>query len=62
MKNRINKILLWVLTGSVVFTSCDKKLTESNPGGLTPDVTYTTAKGFETLVNAAYTYTRYWYG
>jgi starch-binding outer membrane protein, SusD/RagB family len=62
MKSRINKILLWVMTGAVVFTSCDKKLTESNPSGLTPDVTYTTAKGFETLVNAAYTYTRFWYG
>lgn len=62
MKNIVNKILLWVATGAVVFTSCDKKLTENNPSGLTPDVTYTTAKGFETLVNAAYTYSRYWYG
>ncbi|HEY1200906.1 MAG TPA: RagB/SusD family nutrient uptake outer membrane protein, partial [Niastella sp.] len=62
MKNKVNKILLWVLTGAVAFSSCDKKLTENNPSGLTPDVTYTTAKGFETLVNAAYTYTRFWYG
>jgi hypothetical protein len=62
MKNRISKILLLVLAGSVVFTSCNKKLSEYNPSGLTPDVTYSNAKGFETLVNAAYSYTRYWYG
>ena len=52
----------WVLAGALVLTSCNKKLTEYNPTGLTADVTYTTAKGFETLVNAAYTYTRFWYG
>src|SRR5262245_41994430 len=62
MKIKINKILPWVLAGSVMLTACDKKLSEYNPSGLTPDVTYTTAKGFETLVNAAYTYTRFWYG
>src|SRR5690349_7391131 len=62
MKNSINKILLLVLAGSVMFTSCNKKLSEYNPSGLTPDVTYSNAKGFETLVNAAYTYTRFWYG
>ncbi|AEW01537.1 RagB/SusD domain-containing protein [Niastella koreensis GR20-10] len=52
----------WVLVGSLVLTSCNKKLSEYNPSGMTADVTYTTAKGFETLVNAAYTYTRWWYG
>jgi starch-binding outer membrane protein, SusD/RagB family len=62
MKKSMNRILLLVLTGSVVFTSCEKKLSEYNPSGLTPDVTYANAKGFETLVNAAYTYTRFWYG
>jgi hypothetical protein len=62
MKSRINTILLLVLAGSVVFTACNKKLSENNPSGLTPDVTYSNAKGFETLVNAAYTYTRFWYG
>lgn len=51
-----------VLAGTVVFTSCNKKLSEYNPSGLTPDAVYTNAKGFETLVNAAYTYTRFWYG
>lgn len=62
MQKSINKILLLVLAGSVVFTSCDKKLSEYNPSGLTPDVTYSNAKGFETLVNAAYSYSRFWYG
>jgi starch-binding outer membrane protein, SusD/RagB family len=62
MKNSINKVMGWVLAGSLVLTSCNKKLSEYNPTGMTADVTYTTAKGFETLVNAAYTYTRWWYG
>ncbi|THU34137.1 RagB/SusD family nutrient uptake outer membrane protein [Niastella caeni] len=62
MKNRINSVLGLLMTGSVVFTSCDKKLTEYNPSGLTSDAVYSNAKGFETLVNAAYTYNRFWYG
>ncbi len=62
MKRTINTVLSLALTGAVVFTSCDKKLTEYNPSGLTPEATYTSAKGFDALVNAAYTYTRYWYG
>ena len=51
-----------VLAGALVLTACDKKLSEYNPSGLTADVTYTTAKGFETLVNASYSYSRFWYG
>ena len=39
-----------------------KKLEEYNPSGLTGETLYTQATGFETLVNAAYSYTRYWYG
>ncbi|OQP64348.1 carbohydrate-binding protein SusD [Niastella vici] len=62
MKYSINTVVRLLLAGSVVFTSCNKKLSEYNPSGLTPDVTYSNAKGFETLVNAAYTYTRFWYG
>jgi len=62
MKNSIKKVMSLVLAGSLVFTSCDKKLSEYNPTGLNADVTYKNAKGFETLVNAAYTYTRWWYG
>lgn len=62
MKNRIIKILLTLLTGAVISASCNKKLEEYNPSGITSATAYTTAKGFETLVNAAYTYTRFWYG
>jgi hypothetical protein len=62
MKNRINKILLALSIGVVISTSCNKKLEEYNPSGITAATVYTNAKGFETLVNAAYTYTRFWYG
>lgn len=62
MKKSINKILLALLIGMVISTSCSKKLEEYNPSGITSATAYTTAKGFETLVNAAYTYTRFWYG
>ena len=62
MKNSINKILLALLIGMVISTSCNKKLDEYNPSGITASTVYTNAKGFETLVNAAYTYTRFWYG
>jgi hypothetical protein len=62
MKNRITNILLTLLMGAVISASCNKKLEEYNPSGITSATAYTTAKGFETLVNAAYTYTRFWYG
>lgn len=62
MKNSTNNILLTLLMGVVVSASCSKKLEEYNPSGITSATAYTTAKGFETLVNAAYTYTRFWYG
>ncbi|WP_187263732.1 RagB/SusD family nutrient uptake outer membrane protein [Pontibacter beigongshangensis] len=44
------------------FTSCEDQLEEYNPGGLTAETVYTTPEGFETLVNAAYSYQRWWYG
>ncbi|UOQ71922.1 RagB/SusD family nutrient uptake outer membrane protein [Hymenobacter cellulosilyticus] len=43
-------------------TSCEKQLEEYNPSGLTPESVYTTPAGFDNLVNAAYSYTRWWYG
>lgn len=43
-------------------TACEKQLEEYNPSGLTPDAVYTTPAGFDNLVNAAYSYTRWWYG
>ncbi|QHW00024.1 RagB/SusD family nutrient uptake outer membrane protein [Spirosoma endbachense] len=42
--------------------SCKDVLEEYNPSGLTAETVYTTPEGFETLVNAAYTYQRWWYG
>ncbi len=63
MKN--NYICAWLLalSGSILLLgSCQKKLDEKNPSGLTASTLYTNAAGFETLVNAAYTFTRFWYG
>ncbi|GGM95534.1 starch-binding protein [Dyadobacter beijingensis] len=42
--------------------SCEKTLEEYNPSGLTAETVFTTPEGFETLVNAAYSYQRWWYG
>lgn len=42
--------------------SCENVLEEYNPSGLTSENVYTTPEGFETLVNAAYSYQRWWYG
>ncbi len=44
----------------LTLTSCD--LTEYNPGGVTNESVYTQPEGFQSLVNAAYSYTRWWYG
>ncbi|GGZ23631.1 membrane protein [Echinicola pacifica] len=37
-------------------------LEEYNPSGLTAEAVYSTPEGFESLVNAAYSYQRWWYG
>lgn len=47
---------------AVLLASCSKLLEEKNPGGLTAEAVFTTPEGFETLVTAAYTYNRWWYG
>ncbi len=47
---------------SLGFTSCEDLLTEYNPSGLTAEAAYSTPEGFESLVNAAYGYQRWWYG
>ena len=41
---------------------CKFDLTEYNPSGITADNVFSSPEGFETLVNAAYSYTRWWYG
>ena len=62
MKININRALLTFVCIAFTLSSCEKKLEEYNPSGLTGETLYTQATGFETLVNAAYSYTRYWYG
>ena len=61
MKQYIYKGLL--LLSVLTFTaSCQKSLKEYNPSGITAESVFTTPEGFETLVNAAYSYQRWWYG
>jgi len=63
MKYNIYKGLLAVVSVvTLLFAACSKKLDEYNPSGFTASSVYTTPQGFETLVNAAYTYNRSWYG
>src|SRR6218665_1595604 len=58
-----NSIKTWIITGLLFsLVSCENVLEEYNPSGLTAETVYTTPEGFETLVNAAYTYQRWWYG
>lgn len=42
--------------------ACQNELDEYNPSGITAEGVYTTPDGFESLVNATYSYTRWWYG
>jgi len=62
MKIKLIKGLFFSTCIVLIITSCKKKLEEYNPSGLTASTVYTTAVGFETLVNAAYSFTRFWYG
>ena len=61
MKHYIFKGLI-VFAGLALTASCKKALQEKNPSGITAESVYTTPAGFETLVNAAYSYQRWWYG
>ena len=51
-----------VLCTLISFLSCKKKLTEYNPGGATADNVFNTPVGYESGVNAAYTYNRWVWG
>ena len=51
-----------ILMASSVFFSCKKALEQYNPGGLTAESVFLDPQGFETLVNGAYSYQRWWYG
>jgi hypothetical protein len=57
---RLLTVLVFCISSFLLVTSCD--LTEYNPGGITSETVYTTPEGFESLVNAAYSYSRWWYG
>ena len=62
MRNSIIVTVLVTICIGFVFSSCKKKLVEYNPSGLTGQTLYSQAAGFETLVSAAYSYSRFWYG
>lgn len=62
MKIKIIKWLFSVAFIAIIISSCKKKLEEYNPSGLTGSTLYTQAAGFETLVNSAYSFARFWYG
>ncbi|WP_426058826.1 RagB/SusD family nutrient uptake outer membrane protein [Hymenobacter sp. B1770] len=53
-----------LVAGTLLCTlpACEKQLEEYNPSGVTPEAAYATPAGFESLVNAAYSYNRWWYG
>lgn len=61
MKNYIFKGLV-IISMLALSSSCQKSLEEYNPSGITAESVFTTPEGFETLVNAAYSYQRWWYG
>ena len=62
MKKTTYSLLLALVGSALFFAGCKKDLQENNPSGLTANTVYTNAAGFETLVNAAYSFTRFWYG
>jgi starch-binding outer membrane protein, SusD/RagB family len=47
---------------TAAFGGCRFDITEYNPSGTTAETVFRTPEGFETLVNAAYSYSRWWYG
>ena len=62
MKRKIIVTIFSAILISSILSSCKKKLEEYNPSGLTGETLYSQAAGFETLVSAAYSYARFWYG
>ncbi len=61
MNRFLNYALAIVVVVSVI-GSCKKYLTEYNPGGTTADAVFNTPAGFESGVNAAYSYNRWIWG
>jgi len=58
----LNKYILFAGLAAGSLAACNKQLEEYNPGSSTSDAVYSTPEGFESLVNAVYTYNRWWYG
>lgn len=56
------KRFILLLLSIALLAACNKQLEEYNPSGLLADEVFSTPEGFETLVSAAYTYNRWWYG
>lgn len=56
------KLYIFLLLSITLMAACNKQLEEYNPSGLTTDQVFSTPDGFETLVSAAYSYNRWWYG
>lgn len=57
----MKKIVLF-LTAILAFSSCSDFLEETNRNSVTGDGLYGTPEGYESLVNACYSYSRAWYG
>src|SRR5699024_5163234 len=57
---RLLIVFAFCISSILLVSSCD--LTEYNPSGTTSESVYTTPEGCESLVNAAYSYSRWWYG
>lgn len=61
MKRTIKNIVMASVV-ALASSGCSKILDEYNPSGLTSESVFATPEGFESLVNAAYAYQRWWYG
>lgn len=57
----MKKIILFFIA-ILAFSSCSDFLEETNRNSITGDVLYNTPDGYESLVNACYSYSRAWYG
>lgn len=62
MQLTIKNIIIILTLSAAGLGACNKQLDEYNPSGLTVDAVLSTPEGMETLINASYTYTRWWYG
>lgn len=57
----MKKVILFFIA-TLIFSSCSDFLEETNRNSITGDVLYNTPEGYESLVNACYSYSRAWYG